>query len=255
MILEEFDPAEGIITPFDSDMTLTVDRLPEILIAPFSGEVMAEIIASENCIWVGEQHSINQSYPVYLYKDGDRDYTIARAELGATNCIGALEELMANGVKKVILFGSCGVLDKSIPAHQVIVPTSAIRDEGTSYHYAPSADEIEINPQSIKKLIRVFDQANVDYMTAKTWTTDGFFRETPNKTKHRLEMGCQVVDMECSAVAAWAQYRHTETYHFFYTADHVDIEDKKWRPRRLERTAAHPVYSFFELALYLAKNL
>ena len=43
------------------------------------------------------------------------------------------------GLKKLILFGNCGVLDRSIEDCGIIIPTRAIRDEGSSYHYAAAA--------------------------------------------------------------------------------------------------------------------
>ena len=43
---------------------------------------------------------------------------------------------MVMGSKKHILLGNCGVIDKSIEDCGIIIPTSALRDEGTSYHYA-----------------------------------------------------------------------------------------------------------------------
>ena len=37
-------------------------------------------------------------------------------------------------------------------------------------------------------------------------------------------MGCVCVDMECSAVAALAQFRGKDIYQFFYAADNLDSE-------------------------------
>ena len=56
--------------------------------------------------------------------------------------VGLLEELKARGFKNFIVLGSCGVLDQSIQADKIILPSSALRDEGTSYHYAPASDEV-----------------------------------------------------------------------------------------------------------------
>ncbi|MDR0847233.1 MAG: nucleoside phosphorylase [Lactobacillales bacterium] len=255
MILEEFDSAEGLISPWHTDAHLTVDKLPEIAILPFSGVIIEELLKSPNFKEVGHLKSINGTQPIYIYKDGDAEYTVKLAEVGAPNTVATLEELMASGVEKVIIFGSCGALDKNLPAHQVIVPTSAVRDEGTSYHYAAPSDEIIIRPESVELMSQLFKKARVEFALAKAWTTDAFFRETLEKTRKRIKTGCQVVDMEASAVAAWAQYRDVDTYHFFYTADHVDIEAEDWDARYEERNAGTPVDSFFQLALYIAQHI
>ena len=57
----------------------------------------------------------------------------------------------------------------------------------------------------------------------KSWTTDAFYRETAAKVKRRLAAGARVVDMEASAIMAWAQYRQAQVYQFFYTADYATI--------------------------------
>ena len=46
--------------------------------------------------------------------------------------VGFLEELKARGFNNFIVLGSCGVLDQSIQADKIIIPSSALRDEGTS---------------------------------------------------------------------------------------------------------------------------
>lgn len=50
------------------------------------------------------------------------------------------------GAGNLLVFGTCGVLDNSIKETSIIIPNSAIRDEGTSYHYAPATNEIALNP-------------------------------------------------------------------------------------------------------------
>ena len=50
--------------------------------------------------------------------------------------MAGFEEVVAMGAKKFVLFGSCGVLDDEKVKDHIIIPVSAVRDEGTSYHYA-----------------------------------------------------------------------------------------------------------------------
>lgn len=82
-----------------------------------------------------------------------------------------------------MFFGSCGSLDKSITGGHLIVPNAAYRDEGTSYHYAPASDYIEI--KTAGKLAQIFDEIGVPFIQTKTWTTDGFYRETQNNAAKR----------------------------------------------------------------------
>ena len=63
-----------------------------------------------------------------------------------------LKRLYAAGVEKVIIFGNCGVLDANIEDCSIIIPTLGYRDEGTSYHYVPESETIEINPDYKKRI-------------------------------------------------------------------------------------------------------
>ncbi|WP_022753610.1 phosphoglycerate transporter [Butyrivibrio fibrisolvens] len=52
-----------------------------------------------------------------------------------------------------------------------------------------------------------------------TCTTDGFFRETKDMVRYRLEEGCSVVEMECAALAACCRKRGAKFGQFLFTAD------------------------------------
>ena len=167
--------------------------------------------------------------------------------------IGQLEELVARGFKNFIILGSCGVLDRSIEADKIILPATALRDEGTSYHYAPLGDEVAYDESLLIELEAIFDKHDIEHIRAKSWTTDAFYRETPDKVKRCLAIGAKVVDMEASAIMAWSQFRKSKVYQFFYTADYVDHHNRTWDARHEERTT--DAMTFFTIALTIAKEL
>ena len=175
------------------------------------------------------------------------------APIGASMTVGKPEELKAKGFQNFIVFGTCGVLDRSIAVDKIILPSSALRDEGTSYHYAPASDEISYDPASLLTMEEALDQAGIEHVRTKTWTTDAFYRETEAKVKRRLAAGAMVVDMEASAIMAWANFRQAKVYQFFYTADYVDHHKNEWDVRREERTADS--MTFFEVAMAIARKL
>lgn len=224
MILTEFDSAKkAIINP--EDIVKAVEGMPQVAVACYSnttfermiGEVDAEIIAS-TC-------TANGVTPIYkaLYKDVE--VALFMIDVGAPMSVGMLEEVFAMGVEKVVVFGTCGVLDQRIEDCSIIIPNRAVRDEGTSYHYAPPSDEIEVNGKYMEVFTQMLDELQVKYTVGKTWTTDAFYRETPEKIKRRKEQGCICVDMECSADAAVAQFREKELVQFFYAADNLDSDE------------------------------
>ena len=100
-----------------------------------------------------------------------------------------------------------------------MVPTRALRAEGTSYHYLPASRYIELDKEPISVMEKTFRVYNLPFVTCSTWSTDGFFRETKDMVKYRLEEGCLVVEMECAALAACSRNRGAIFGQFLFTAD------------------------------------
>ena len=90
--------------------------------------------------------------------------------------------------------------------HPVVVQ-SAVRDEGTSYHYAASARVIDADPAGVAALVETLDAIGADYVTGRTWTTDAFYREPRTRIARRVEEECLVVEMEAAAFIAVARFR------------------------------------------------
>lgn len=111
----------------------------------------------------------------------DIKITLFLAGISGPRISSDTENLNVNGVDTFIIFGNCGVLDKSIEDCSIIIPNKAFRDEGTSYYYLPKSESLEINKKYRKIFKEVLKENNYDYVEGATWTTDGFYRETREK--------------------------------------------------------------------------
>lgn len=130
---------------------------------------------------------------------------------------------------------NCGVLG-DIPENRFLIPVSALRDEGTSYHYLPPSREVEISKAGINAIESALSQKNIPYWEVKTWTTDGFYRETVEMVQYRKEEGCQVVEMECSALAACAKFRKVTWAMLLFSADTL-ADPHKYQEREWGKTS------------------
>ncbi|MCK3942308.1 nucleoside phosphorylase [Streptococcus suis] len=252
MLLEEFENTSAVIEPTDASIRGGGETC-NTLILSFNGEIIERVAELENVYEGGALHNLNGRLPWYIYEESGVRVGVMLAPIGASMIVGNLEELKAKGFQNFIVFGSCGVLDKSLAADKIILPSSALRDEGTSYHYAPASEEISYDSALLLTMEKALDQAGIEHVRAKTWTTDAFYRETAAKVKRRLAAGAMVVDMEASAIMAWANFRQAKVYQFFYTADYVDHHKNEWDTRREERTADS--MTFFEVAMAIARTL
>ena len=217
-ILNSFDPdGTEIIRP--AQAVAVVEHFPATVLATFS-QRFVDLIHS---LFPMEQISDmvgGRQIPIYRLSYGGKSIGFYHTLLGGAASAALLEEVIAKGGRKILFFGSCGSLDQSMTSGKLIVPQAAYRDEGTSYHYAPASDYIEI--QTAEALAHVFDELKVPYIKTKTWTTDAFYRETQENLAARKKEGCSVVEMECASVMAVGQFRRVKVFQFLYTADCLD---------------------------------
>ena len=102
----------------------------------------------------------------------------------------------------------------------------ALRDEGTSFHYMEPGQFIDLDRDFLNQVEDVLSELNLKYDEITTWTTDGFFRETPKKVVQFRQLGASTVEMECSALATCAKFRKVDFAQILFTADTLaDMEN------------------------------
>lgn len=223
----EFDKSkQAVINP--SDILPKID-ISEYCVICYFKEVVQKVasLPETKVIYTTEWESGN--YPLFETEYNGKKIAFIQGQVGAPAAAGVLEESIALGCRKFIVCGGAGVLDKEIATGHIVIPESAVRDEGTSYHYIEPAREIEQNRQAMDAIIKTLKEKNVPYLTGKTWTTDGFFRETPDKVQLRKSEHCLTVEMEASAFFAVAQYREVILGQLLYGGD--DVSGELWDKR------------------------
>lgn len=250
-IIDTFDPcSEELIRVSQQRSFRAVESFPEVLIAAFKEETFRLLETNYSVEQVAVLRE-GRTIPVYQINWHGRMIGIFQTLVGgpATACL--LEQALARGAKKFLFYGNCGVLKKEIAAGHLIVPTAAYRDEGTSYHYLPVGDYVEV--ATCNRLSDILKELHLPYVLGKVWTTDAFYRETRNNMEKRKADGCIAVDMECASIMAAAQFRGVESYQFFYADDCLDGET--WDPRTLGSMPASEHEKYLRLALEIAARL
>ena len=224
MILEEFD--ENKIAVFNAfDIAKKLDNFPKTVIAFFSHDIIDEFKKVYNSEIITTIKSITLDFPVYKIISNGEEIGVIQAPLGAPYIVELFEEVVALGAKNILIAGSCGCLASEISDYSIILPTSAIRDEGTSYHYKAPSDEVLLNKEVMKVIEETLNSLKIRYFKGKTWTTDAIYRETLKKLEKRKKQGAIVVDMECSAMASFAELRGVNFGEIFYGADDLSKEE------------------------------
>ncbi|URZ02861.1 nucleoside phosphorylase [Clostridium felsineum] len=195
----------------------------------FFGETIENYARKTQAIKIDEYESIIRRYPVYKTVYKGEEVCFCESPVGAAASVQMLEFLIARGVNEIIACGSAGAL-LDFDENEIIIPVEALRDEGTSYHYLEPSREIGLDFKAIEAIKRASDKLELKYVEGKTWSTDGFFRETREMVKYRIEEGCVVVEMECSALASCASFRNIIFGQILFTADalaNLDSYDRR----------------------------
>lgn len=221
-ILEFDDNPQAVIMPTHEDLDL---NLPARCVYAFLEEEIERYANAVGAEKVGEFVSATKTYPVYVMTYNGEEVCLAQAPVGSAAAAQFLDWLIGYGVKQIISTGTCGVL-VDMPENVFLIPTRALRDEGASYHYVAPSRYIEVDRRALTAIETVLRQASIPYQEVMTWSTDGFYRETPDKVAYRIEEGCSVVEMECASLAAVAQLRDAVWGLLLFTADSlVDIDN------------------------------
>jgi uridine phosphorylase len=222
---------------FDSDTRALIepknlfkeDILPEYCVMPFYGSLVRKLKDAGQLEKVFELSTAGVSLvPTEVFKTTfeGKAVTVAFPGIGAPAAGAMMEELIALGCRKIMACGSCGVLKSELKPGALIIPSSALRDEGTSYHYWPPSRDIAMEESVVHVLEAVLQKHHIGYETGKTWTMDAFYRETRQKIARRKADGCITVEMECAALMAIARFRNVTFGQYLSAGD--DISGDEW---------------------------
>ena len=227
--LEEFDP--NPVAVIDPTQYRNKPRLPRRAVACWFGDLLDAVTDGlEPVHLIPAEHG---NHPVHVLDIGGEPVAVFCPGVGAPMAVSALEVVIGLGADMIIGCGGAGVVVPGFDVGHVVVPTGAVRDEGTSYHYAPAHASVHPHSDAVDAIVAELDAGGVPYEKGLTWTTDAFFRETAAKVARRREQGCLTVEMEASAFFAVAAFRGIRYGQLLYAGD--DVSAATWDHRHWER--------------------
>lgn len=234
-LLEYDHTPHAVLSPNHEQLHI---KLPEKAVFAFLGDTIDTYANAHSAVIAEHFISTTKSYPIYIVNYNGESICLCQAPAGAPAAVQIMDWLIAYGVKKIISVGSCGTLI-NLPENTFLVPIKALRDEGTSYHYLPPSRFVELDKQTRTSIEKTLFRLDLPYTECVTWTTDGFYRETRDKVEYRRREGCSVVEMECAALAACAQFRGVQFGQLLYTADSLAnadaYDERNWGAGSLEK--------------------
>lgn len=173
--------------------------------------------------WKYPSHQVNGFLgDVYLLKRmNGKVGVLGNFGIGAPALTSIAEEMVAWGTKRAIILSLAGGLQTDLDPGSIVLCNSAIRDEGTSYHYLPPAKNVEASATLVSAISKTLKSRGLAHSIGATWSTDAPYRETRAEAKQFQREGIKSVDMESAGVFAAAQVRGIEAASAFVIGDNL----------------------------------
>jgi uridine phosphorylase len=212
--------------------------VPRHCVLCFFPEVVEQIVSQSDPRVLREEAWEDGVHRLYETAVDGKRLAFMLPGVGAPLTCSMLEMAIALGCRAFIACGGAGVLNREIAVGHLIIPTAAVRDEGTSYHYLAPGREVEPSPEAVAAIEATLSAHEVPYVIGKTWTTDAPFRETRGKVQQRRAEGCVTVEMEAASFFAVARFRGVAFAQILYGGDDVSSDtwdNRQWTSRRSVR--------------------
>jgi purine-nucleoside phosphorylase len=175
-----------------------------------------------------EQRKLYMS-TLHVHADDHRRFTLTGPLIGSPYAAMIVDTLGVWGVEKVLFVGWCGAVSRRVQAGDIIVPDSAMVDEGTSGHYCDPSCRVALPARPLANQVKAaLSHHGAEVQDGAVWTTDAIFRETVEQVKRYQAKGALAVEMELSAVFTVAAFREMAAAGILVVSD--ELSDYQWRP-------------------------
>lgn len=183
--------------------------------------------------WIAEEASeLQQCGSVSLATVAGRCIAVSAPKFGAPAVAMAVDVFAEAGFRAVVGIGFCGGLQPEVGCGDLILPCSAIRDEGVSRHYAEADRPAQCSERAAVVARRCAEGLGLAVRTGFVWTTDGILRETRDKVEQYHSIGCLGVDMETAALYTVASVTGLDALAVLVASDNV-YQCRRTDPDRL----------------------
>ena len=172
-------------------------------------------------------------------------FTLAGRTVGIVGCaVGApfavliAEELFASGCRLLLSVTSAGqIVPSGRPPYFVIIDR-ALRDEGTSYHYAPPSEYAEADTALVATAVEALKGTEQRVLVGSSWTTDAPFRETADAIAAARSKGVLAVEMEAAALYTFARAAGVQVLCLAHVTNTMGQTERDFEKGEADGTAA-----------------
>ncbi|MDM8554140.1 nucleoside phosphorylase [Desulfococcaceae bacterium HSG7] len=221
-----FDSDYAIVNPFKGK------HAPDLGSVAVMVSAVSELHTIRRLI-IPQTDNYRRLYTSRLYLKPQTDVTspvaVVGPYIGAPYAVMLIETLIKWEADKIIVLGLCGSISTDVRIGDIVVPTSALVDEGVSKHYRHREDRPSYASESIVHHIKKgLIENGLTFHEGPVWTTDAIYRETVSAVKHFQQKNAIAVEMELSALFSVARFRGVEVGSILVVSD--ELASMRWKP-------------------------
>jgi uridine phosphorylase len=195
--------ADGLMNAVRESRSVPDQPVPPLCVLEFDGDLTDWLV----CEGIALPYPPWACFHTTMYAlelGGLRCGIIART-IGGPYAVLIAEQLRAAGARLIVGLTSAGRVSAELPLPCLVVPTSAVRDEGTSYHYLPPSAEVACPTPIVPFLERELQSSGWAVRQGRVWTTDAPYRETAAQLRKWADEGILAVDMQAASLFAFGK--------------------------------------------------
>ncbi len=230
-----FDP-RALLREARRQRALAVENVPPICILDPDGDIVRRLqrdgLAAASNNWPC-YHTDLQTFDLA----GQTVGIVGRA-VGAAFAVLVAEELFASGCELLISLTSAGQITPAGTPPYFVIIDQALRDEGTSYHYAAPSEFASAEPELVKRAAAAAANASLPIFTGASWTTDAPFRETAKAIEAARSRGVFAVEMEAAALYAFATACRVQVLCIAHVTNTMGLADQDFEKGEADGTSS-----------------
>lgn len=195
---------ESLVEAVRAGRNLRREPVPAICVLEFDGDLTDWLVAKG----VAQPWSSWPCFhtPMYVWNVDGIACAVVPRTIGGPFAVLIAEQLKASGARVVLGLTSAGRVSGSLPVPSLVVPSEAIRDEGTSYHYLAPDRAVPADPV-LSDLLATGLDVGLPVFSGSVWTTDAPYRETAEQLSRYAQEGILAVEMQAASLFAFAVSR------------------------------------------------
>jgi len=218
--------AEKLIADFRRIRKVPSGAVPPVCILEFDGD-LTDWLVQEGMAKPFPSWACFHTTMFAMTLEGVACGIIART-IGGPYAVLIAEQLHAAGARIIIGLTSAGRLAPDLPLPCLVVATTAVRDEGTSYHYLPPSREVVCPTPVVAHLERELAATGWSVRSGRVWTTDAPYRETGAQIRKWADQGALAVEMQTASLFAFGTARQVSVASVAMVSNAIDHQGEQF---------------------------